>query len=331
MVLDLMAQVAAQEVEGRAAGQVARAAELAHVPGASRFVFERGLRERLDVGREVPAEDDAERPQVPCEVRREVAREDRQERGTGEHREEDVVLRELTQPLPQHGSELAAELLGRHLPAHDALELEVVQRHAPLEEHRETHRDRRLDQVQWVPPLRREEAQEAVADVSIASLDVRERVMQVVVRVAPGLAFARVVPLVRVAAQRRLVHPVVLAVHDVVAELHVVDDLAEREEAGTGEPRGRQPAEEEQGAAADLRVAHRRLHPADVLRLALAEARDHLAANLVELRSDRVELGGGERTMARASRKSGEGEFFFALGMHSDLLSLAARRLTDRG
>ena len=65
----------------------------------------------------------------------------------------------------------------------------------------------------------------AVADVAILAEDVGEGVVHVVVGVAPLVAGAGGVPLVGLAVQARVLHPVVLAVHHVVADLHVVEDL----------------------------------------------------------------------------------------------------------
>ena len=76
--------------------------------------------------------------------------------------------------------------------------------------------------------------------------------VHVVVRVAPLVGRARGVPLEHLRVQRRVTHPVVLAVHDVVADLHVVEDLGQRQRGRAGQPERRQEAEEQRAAAGDL-------------------------------------------------------------------------------
>src|SRR4051794_21932967 len=81
-MLDLVAEVAADDVEERAALDVGGPDELAHVPGTARLVLDLLLAERVRLIREVAAEDDRVRPHIADDVRREVRPEGRLERLT---------------------------------------------------------------------------------------------------------------------------------------------------------------------------------------------------------------------------------------------------------
>ena len=78
--------------------------------------------------------------------------------------------------------------------------------------------------------------------------------------------------------------------HDVVADLHVVEDLRDAEHRGAGQPGRRQEAGEQQRAAADLEGALRLDDAADVVGVLLAEVGDHAFLDGVELAAERVGL-----------------------------------------
>src|SRR5690606_32211860 len=92
----------------------------------------------------------------------------------------------------------------------------------------------------------------------------------------------------------RIAHPVPLAVQDVVADLHVVEDLRRGEGGGPGEPRGRQPGGEQQRPAGDLQPAPRGDEAPDVPGILLAEARHQLRAGPVQLPAELFQLLGGQ-------------------------------------
>ena len=171
----------------------------------------------------------------------------------------------------------------------DVLDLEVVHRHAPLEEDHQQERVERVAEVVGVPLLVLVHPQDAVADVAVLAEDVGERVVDVVVGVLPLLARAHVVPLVDARAEVRVAHPVVLAVHHVVADLHVLQDLGDRER-GDGERPGRR--EVEQRAAEHLELLLALDDAADVGRVVLAEVGQDALAQRVHLRAERLELVG---------------------------------------
>ncbi len=127
-----------------------------------------------------------------------------------------------------------------------------MQRNPVLEEGGEQRRVDRVAQVVGAPLLVLGHAQHSVADVAILAQDVGVGVVHVVVRVAPLVAGAGGVPFERLAVQPRVLHPVVLPVHDVVADLHVVEDLRQAQHHRAGEPEGREDAAEQHRTPGDL-------------------------------------------------------------------------------
>ena len=180
-----------------------------------------------------------------------------------------------------------------------------MQRDAVLEERRQQERVKRVAEVVRPPRLVLGHPQDPVADVAVLADDVRVRVVHVVVGVAPLVARARRVPLESLAGQLGVLHPVVLAVHHVVADLHVVEDLRQREGGDAAEPGGRQEREEEQPAAGDLERPLRLDHVADVLGVALAAVGEDAGSDRVELGAERVELLLREAGAVRLRRGSG--------------------------
>jgi hypothetical protein len=157
-----------------------------------------------------------------------------------------------------------------------------VQRDTVLEQHHQQEGVRRVAQVVRVPALVLAHPEDAVADVAVHVDDVRVGVVHVVVRVAPLVARASRIPLEVAARQRRIAHPVVLAVHDVVADLHVVQDLRRGQHGGARDPGRREDAREQQGSAANLECALRLDDSADVGGVALTQVGDDACAQRVE-------------------------------------------------
>ena len=232
--------------------------------------------------------------------------------GPGEQREEDVVLERLLLHLRPDRLRHLALLGDRRLAGLDPLDLEVVQRDAVLEERRQQERVERVAEVVGPPRLVLGHPQDPVADVAVLADDVRVRVVHVVVGVAPLVARACGVPLEPLAGQLGILHPVVLAVHHVVADLHVVEDLRQRERGDAAEPGRRQEREEEQPAAGDLERPLRLDHVADVLGVALAAVGEDAGADRVELGAERVEL---LRRSGRSGSSSGRPRHGFGLGL----------------
>ena len=68
-----------------------------------------------------------------------------------------------------------------------------------------------------------------------------------------------------------VVHPVPLAVHDVVSDLEVLEDLGQGEQGDAGDPEGAAAGEEEGSAAGELDVALGADESLDVADVLLAE------------------------------------------------------------
>ena len=166
---------------------------------------------------------------------------------------------------------------------------------APLEEGHQQHVVGGLEQVDRDPLLVRVDPHDLVAEVLVLAADVRVRVVDVVVGVLPGLGRRRRVPVPGGGVDVGVVHPVPLAVHDVVADLHVLEDLGQRQRRRAGDPgrlvaRGEQQHPAEHGEPA-VHLDHAR----DVAPVAVAELGEHVVV-------DRVELA---RQRPRPARRSG--------------------------
>ena len=84
----------------------------------------------------------------------------------------------------------------------------------------------------------------------------------------------------------RIAHPVPLAVQHVVADLHVLHDLRDREHRGAGHERGWVPGVEQGGAAADLQPALQADDAADVGGVRGAAAGEDVVADGVQLAAE---------------------------------------------
>ena len=129
-----------------------------------------------------------------------------------------------------------------------------------------------------------------VADVPVHAVDVRVGVVLVVVAVLPLLRGGHVVPLVLLAVDQRVVHPVVLAVHDVVADLHVLEDLGHAEQHDAGDERRPEERHEQADAAEHLEQVAQLDDPPDVVGVGLAEVVEDALAHGVELAAELLEL-----------------------------------------
>ena len=99
---------------------------------------------------------------------------------------------------------------------------------------------------------------------------------------APLLAVAGNVPLKGLRVQRRVTGPVVLAVHDVVADLHVVQNLGVGQGQHAGNPAQGAHAKVQQRAATNFAGAADADHVADVVHIGLAQVVHHAVADGVD-------------------------------------------------
>src|SRR5688500_3705507 len=82
--------------------------------------------------------------------------------------------------------------------------------------------------------------------------------------------------------------------HDVVTDLHVLEDLRHGEPRGAHQPGGREEGEEENSAAAELELALHVDDLADVCGVPGAAGAQDLLAQGVELARQRLNIRGGE-------------------------------------
>ncbi|CEE82065.1 hypothetical protein XAC2852_820046 [Xanthomonas citri pv. citri] len=302
VMLDLVAQVTRQHVHQLAAGEVGRTTQLTQIPVATRFVADGFLREHFCIGGEVATEDDHERPDAAQHVGGQVAQQHGQEERAGQQRKHDVVLEHLAPHLAADRQERGAQFGRLHLAGEPTAQTQVLDRHAPFEQQREHHRDERLQQVERAPALLGEDPQQAVADVIVHAAHVGVGVVLEVMRLAPVVAGGNDVPLVGVAVELRVAHPVVLTVHDVMAQLHVLQDLGQRQQQHAGDP-GRDQhavhecAQEQQRTTGHAGPAHGGHDAADVARIGSAHLAQHARADGIEFVAERLQFGSGQGTV----------------------------------
>jgi len=164
----------------------------------------------------------------------------------------------------------------------------------PLEEQGEQRVVDGLAQVHRVPALIASHPEDAVPDVVVVAEDVGELVVDVVVRVLPLLGRLRGVPLPVAGVDLRVVHPVPLAVHDVVADLHVLQDLRHTQHERPGHPRRRVLAREQRDPACCRKPALDRDHLVDVRRVRRSSRLLDLLPQGVELTPELFHLLVGE-------------------------------------
>src|SRR5690606_33511081 len=132
--------------------------------------------------------------------------------------------------------------------------------------------------------------QDAVTDVTVLADHVGPLVVNVVVAVLPVAGRTNIIPLPGRGVDFRITHPVPLAVHDVMADLHVLKDLGNTQQRRTGQPGRRQDAGKQQAAAADFQPALGLDHAADITRILFAQAVDDAAAYGVDLGAELLQL-----------------------------------------
>ena len=211
----------------------------------------------------------------------------RRARERGERGEGDVVLDDLAARLDADRLQLLEHLLLGLLARADRAAVEVVHGHAPLEEAHQQQVVERLQQVDRVPFLVRVDAHDLVAEIAVLAADVGERVVLVVVRVPPRVGRRGGVPVPVLGVDVGVVHPVPLPVHHVVADLHVLEDLGQRQRRRAGQPQRlarREPISSARAAEHELAVQLDRA--ADVARVALAEVGVDLVVDRVELAAE---------------------------------------------
>ncbi|MNE76025.1 hypothetical protein D3C80_1722360 [compost metagenome] len=79
-----------------------------------------------------------------------------------------------------------------------------------------------------------------------------------------------------------------------MAQLHVLEDLAKPEQGRPQQPGGREPAEQQQGAAAPAAQAHRRANATDIAGVGLAQVVQGALAQGVQFSAEGVQFSEGQ-------------------------------------
>ena len=252
VVLDLVVEVAGEDRQQLPTLEVRRAEHLPQVP---LVVVLRGvllLGERLRLVGEVSAEDHQVRPHTADPVGERVRGDRVHIVGTGQRREHDVVLDHLTlrlvHRLPEADLRLVPALLAREV----AAEFHVIERDGPLEQGCQHDVRERLERVLRGPLAVTGDPQDAVSHVVVHADDVGVLVVHVVVGVHPLGGRAGHVPFPGGGVDLGVVHPVPLSVDDVVPDLHVLEDLGDREHSAACPPQWFLVAEQQCRPAGDL-------------------------------------------------------------------------------
>ena len=148
----------------------------------------------------------------------------------------------------------------------------------------------RLDEVPRLPPLRLVDAHDPVAEVVVLAQHVGVDVVPVVVGPLPLLRRGGVVPLPGRGVDLRVAHPVPLTVQDVVTDLHVVEDLGQRQGCRPDPPRRTVATAEQRDPSGRHQRALDPDDAPDVRRVAGATACQHLVADGVQPPADLGDL-----------------------------------------
>ena len=160
-----------------------------------------------------------------------------------------------------------------------------LQADSPLKSEREDGVEQQVADVVGLPGLVTGDPQGAVAHVVVHAEDVGVLVVLKVVGGSPVLGRPTHVPFPCRGVDLGIVHPVPLAVHDVVADLHVLDDLGQTQRHGSRPPCRAFRATGQHEPAGYLESALRGDGAADVARVALA-------TGILDVQPDRVQLNG---------------------------------------
>ena len=163
------------------------------------------------------------------------------------------------------------------------------------EDGQDTSQDR-VEQEAGLPLLVFRHAQNAVTNVMILVEHVGEGVVLEIVGLFPGRVGAGVVPVKNLGVNGRITHPVVLAVHHVMADFHVVQDLGGRQTSHTGQPCRRQETRHQQAAPGNLQATLTLDQGANIGGIFFAQVRHFTITNGVQFLANGLELFGAQVT-----------------------------------
>ena len=123
---------------------------------------------------------------------------------------------------------------------------------------------------------------------------VGESVVLEIVGLLPGCVGAGVVPVKDFGVDGRIAHPVVLAVHHVMADFHVVQDLGGRQTSHTRQPCRRQETRHQQAATGHFQTTLTLDQGADIGGIFFAQVRHFTITDDVQFLANGLELFGGQ-------------------------------------
>ena len=171
----------------------------------------------------------------------------------------------------------------------------MLQPDAPLEADREQGVEEQVAvEIERLPALIAGDPDDAVAHIVVHAEDVGVLVVHEVVGEPPVLGRPAHVPLPRRGVDLGIVHPIPLAVHDVVADLHVLDDLGDAQRHGACPPCRAFRARGQHQAACYLEGTLGGDGAADVARVARAPRVFDVLADGVQLDSQALDVGVGQ-------------------------------------
>ena len=233
-MFDLIAQISGHESESRSGVEVRGTQHLPQIPFRLRLILQHRRRELFRSVHEVSADDHDVRPPATQSVRHDVRPQRAPPSPAAQGGKEYIVLAGLASHLAQHCRFLGGSagvgglfLLHRNHP---------VQRDAPFEGHPEQQSEQRLQQGERPPLLIPSDSQDSEAEVGVHADDVGEDVVLVVVGVSPLRRETDHVPFPGIGMDFRIVHPIPLAVSDVVPEFHVLDAFGRGQGSGSQGP-----------------------------------------------------------------------------------------------
>ena len=152
----------------------------------------------------------------------------------------------------------------------------------------------RVEQEARLPVLIIGHAQNAITNVMVLVEHVGERVVLEIVSLLPGRVGAGVIPVKDLGVNGRIAHPVILAVHHVMADLHVVEDLGGRQTGYTGQPCRRQETCHQQTAAGHFQTTLTLDQGTDVVGIFFAQVRHFPITDGIQFLANGLELFGGQ-------------------------------------
>ena len=300
-MFDLVAEVARQNMKQRPAIEVAGTAQLTQVPVATALADHRFLAEHRCLLGKVTAENHREGPQVADQVGHGITGEHCQGIGTDQQRQqrkEQIILAPLAQYLGVELFDQRTHFGLAQLALVDLVQTQVLDRHRVLEQQRLDRHPQRLPAVERLPALLGKQPHHAITNVIIHTQHIGPGVVHMVVGVPPEVARPGDIPLIAAPGKLGVIHPVVLAVHDVMPQLHILQNLAQAQQQGAEQPGRRKPTKHQQATSTPAAEPHRCANATDIAGVRLAKIGQGALAQRIQLMAECIQLGSGQVTVS---------------------------------